>query len=759
MAESTLYHASQAGPSLNSEKEWGYSRLFEVIIRRRIWLVSLILISSVGAAVLTLLQPPIYKSSVQFLIRSNYQTKSEKGEEDFSEPNVEVDTATQLKVLLTPDILQKAVDQLSSQYQDISVEEVLQSLTLSPLYSDATQFKKQVETNVWQASYQSNDPKKAQQALKAILDVYQIYNRQQQELRLSKGLAFINEQLPEVRKSLVAAEAALQEFRRRQGIIDPSEQAKVAATDLNRIRAERQQLAAEIQQVSDSARNIAQVVQTPSEARLSARLSESQSYQKLLIQQQEKKQELERQRQRLNGDHPELIQLESEYQALVAQLEQEAKHVLGQANSTEERAGSALVQGQFSRDDLSLASQLTELQKNLAGLKARDQSLATTEVQLRTELAQYPELIAQYNRLQPEVETRRETLQKLLEARQELGLEIARGGLDWTVLESPQLGEQIGPSLKRNLLLGIVVGVFLGSVTAFLRESLDDTLHSSDALGEQIPLPLLGMVPELTLAEAKNAILPIPFNKNITQLFTTPELFQWQPLQESLDLIYTNLQLIKVGALPKSLMITSSLAGEGKSTIALGLAISAARQDQRVLLIDADLRRPSLHNIFHLDNFQGLSTLLTGNVSTSDLKSTPQWAYLRWDTQIGMNSQEYQILPSDVSLDVLTSGPISVDPIKLLGQERIREVIEAFEDSYDLILIDSPPVLGVVDAIPVGLGCDGVVMVARVDRIKQAELSKAISMLNRLNVIGLVANGVQQSARTYSGYSYSPRGD
>ena len=752
LTESTLYQTPPAELTLTSAKEWGYGHLFEILVRRRIWFIVLLILSLLGAAGITLLQSATYKSSMQILIRSNYQTKSKTGGEDFSEPNVEVDTATQLKVLLTSDILQRAVDRLSPRYLDITVQEVRESLNLIPLYSEATRLRKSVETNVWQASYQSDDPYKAQQALDAILEVYQSYNREQQELRLSKGLSFINEQLPEARKSLVAAESALQEFRRRKGIIDPSEQSQVAASELNRIKAERQQLAAEIEQVSDSAKAIEKVISTPNTARLSARLSEAQSYQSLLIQKQEKRQELESQRQRLSANHPDLRQLEIEFQALVTQLEQEAQRILGEA--TTDNSGSIPIQGQLSRDDLSLASQLTDLQKSLAGLEARDQSLANTESKLKAELAQYPALIAQYNRLQPEVETRRETLQKLLDARQELSLEIARGGLDWTVLEAPTLGEKIGPSLTRNLLLGIVVGIFLGGIGAFLRESLDDTLHSSEILGAKVPVPLLGMIPELIQPEARDAILLFPFNKGVDQLFTTPELFQWQPLREALDLTYTNLQLLRVDSPLKSLMITSALAEEGKSTVTLGLALSAARQDQRVLLIDADLRRPSLHKIFNLNNSEGLSTLLTSNVPNTELKSAPQWTYLRWDAQMEIESNGHQILPSDVSLEVLTSGPIAADPVKLLSPERMREIIAAFEDSYDLILIDSPPVLGLVDAIPVGIGCDGVVMIARIDKLKQAELSRAIAMLDKLNLIGLVANGVQRSPHTYGEYKY-----
>ena len=117
--------------------------------------------------------------------------------------------------------------------------------------------------------------------------------------------------------------------------------------------------------------------------------------------------------------------------------------------------------------------------------------------------------------------------------------------------------------------------------------------------------------------------------------------------------------------------------------------------------------------------------------------------------------------PSDLNLDVLTSGPIPSDPVKLFKLDQMKDIIAMFQDSYDLILVDCPPVLGLTDTIPVGLGCDGVVMIARIDRVTRTELSKAMSALNKLNLVGLVANGVNPSSNSYSylkqNYKYQHR--
>ncbi len=741
------------------EKEWGYGHLLAIILRRQFWFLGTFA-GIIGLAIFfTAQQQPAYESTIQILIESNYRAKPGRrgaAEDVFADSNLQVDTSTQIQVLRSAKLLQEAVDLLQQDYPGITLENLRDSLRVAPVYGTDRTGKGQVATSVLSATYIGITPAQTKRTLETLLSVYQIYNLEQQKLRLSKGLAFINSQLPEVRNSVLEAEAALQSFRRGENVINPSQQAEVVASSLAEIKRERESLKAQYRQAYASYNTLQRQIElSPRKARLSSRLSESPRYQSLLNQIQNTELELARQRQQLTPEHPILQDLEKQRQDQLALLEQEVGRVLGPGGSQNIGDQPILSQGQLGNNDVGLANQLTQAQNNLSGLKARDQSLAQTEAKLEAELKQFPELIAQYSRLQPEVKVRQATLQRLLDARQELGLEIARGGFEWQIVEPPKLGEQVSPNIIKNLLLGTVAGLFLGSIAAFVRESMDDTVHTSDDLDDQIPLPLLGTLPELTQSEAREALTTLPLYQSSIQEFTAPDLFQWKPLREALDLIYANIQLLGgSGSVPyKSLMVTSALAGEGKSTLSLGLAISASRLDQRILIIDADLRNPSLHRVFDLSNHQGLSTLLTGEISTNEWQSVPQWVYMRWDdidaplSSPPLTSSLRRLPPSDLSLDVLTAGPAAADPVKLLSLERMKEVIAAFQDSYDLILVDSPPVLGLVDTIPVGLGCDGVVMVGRMDKITKTELSNAVDILNKLNLIGLVANGVNKPNR------------
>ncbi|PSP09039.1 MAG: capsular biosynthesis protein, partial [Cyanobacteria bacterium SW_9_47_5] len=198
--------------------------------------------------------------------------------------------------------------------------------------------------------------------------------------------------------------------------------------------------------------------------------------------------------------------------------------------------------------------------------------------------------------------------------------------------------------------------------------------------------------------------------------------------------IYKNIQLLNRGSELSSLVVTSALAGEGKSTLVLGLAISAARLDQRVLVIDADLRHSSLHEELALSNEEGLSTLLSGETEQPNL---------------------HHISPLGSNIDLLTAGSTPNDPVKLLSSQGMRELIAEFEQSYDLVMLDTPSILGTVDAIQTASFCSGVVMVGRLDRVTQSQLSQATTMLSKLNAIGIVANGGRDAMSSYAAVSES----
>lgn len=194
------------------------------------------------------------------------------------------------------------------------------------------------------------------------------------------------------------------------------------------------------------------------------------------------------------------------------------------------------------------------------------------------------------------------------------------------------------------------------------------------------------------------------------------------PISEEYRLLRTKIPFSSKDMDLKTIMVTSSQSGEGKSTTISNLAVTYAQEGKKVLLIDADLRKPSLHRIFSQLNHQGLSTLLAGQ-----------------------SSVEEAIQETSISqLSLLPSGPLSANPSELFNSLAMRELLEQMKEQYDVILMDTPAVLTVTDSVIVSALCDGVIMVVAAGKVKKERLKKAQEQLEHVNarILGIVINRV-----------------
>jgi capsular exopolysaccharide synthesis family protein len=719
------------------ENEPGYGQLFAILVRRFPWFLAVFISSIAIAGIVTSRTHPTYKSSMQLLIEANYQGKKEGigPENQFTDSNVVIDTATQLNLMQSSGLIQKAVDKLQSDYPNITTAEIKSSLVLNQLRTK----EDNVATKIFQVEYIDTDPEKTQKVLNAIRQVYLEYNKQQQDSRLQKGLQIIREQLSKASEEVNASEANLQRFRRNQNLIDPEAQAKAIETALNTIEQERQTTRSQYEEAFARQKSLEeQLNRSPQNALVSSRLSQSTRYQGLLNEIQKSELALAQERLRFTDETPSVQKLKEQLQSQKVLLQQEVGRTLGGKPTGAFSAGQSLLeQGQLGEIDLSLAGQLVETQTNIVALSARDQTLTQKQNELRLELKRFPPLLAYYNRMLPQLQFSRERLEQLLRAEQQLRQELSKGGFNWEVVEDPQIGAKLGPNLQQNLLLGAVVGLMLGGVAAFIREAADDAVHTTAELEKQVALPLLGTTPKLPPAKTRESMIKLPFGKPEVLAPWTIQVLQSPPRWESLDLIYKNIELLNSVTSLKSLMITSALPDEGKSALALGLAMSAARLHKRVLLIDANLRDPSLHKQLNLPNEQGLSTLLASDVTLPN--------------QISIQSS------GSAYIDILTAGPTPADSANLLSSPRMMQLMATFEENYDLVLIDASPVLGLVDAMLTASSCRSVVLVASIGGVTRTQLAQATTMLSRLNLIGVVADGVSNAAHTYVPYAKQQR--
>lgn len=679
-----------------------------------------------------------YRSTMQMLVNSNlyggvtlnHNPLSVNSE--LTQPNLPVfDYSAQMKLMVSSKLIQKAVDILRSDYPDITVEDIQgnQNNQNSPLVVQQLQNRdgiNQIPSQIFEVSFHDQDPVKTERVLQALRQVYQEYNLEQQQERLKQGLTFVSTRLPQIKKDLNQAEQNLEDFRRKHNILDPAVQSKILLESLATIQTQQKTTRAQIKDVQARYDNLEQkIADLSQDAEIASRLNQSNRYQSLLSEVERTEIAIATEQMRYTDESPIVQQLKEQHQSQKTLLQQELKKLLGEkaTNASNTRNLPSLSQ-QTAQVDPRLVQEFIQVQTMLKGLTAHQNSLSESEKQLTSQLSQYPQIIAEYNRLLPAVETQRKILEQLLQTQQYLGLKISQGGFDWQVLEEPGLGTATTNPKSILLLAGVVVSPILGIAVALGWGILNYTIYSAHELQKLSQVRLLGSVPKLPPHSFKPR-LPMWFRrKQRNTAFSLVETSTWLPCHESLNIIYQNLQIFKHPNPFKSLLLTSALSREGKTTVALGLAASAARRHQRVLLIDANLQNPYLHKNLQLSNDWGLSLLLIDEANTQVL--------------------DY-IQPIHPSIDILTAGPTPEDTIKLLSQGRMAELIKLFEETYDLVIIDAPPILGTVDTRILASYSQATVMVGRMGKVTPKELIQALEILSQLNLVGVIANDVSNS--------------
>ncbi|MBM0225702.1 polysaccharide biosynthesis tyrosine autokinase [Micromonospora sp. ATA51] len=269
----------------------------------------------------------------------------------------------------------------------------------------------------------------------------------------------------------------------------------------------------------------------------------------------------------------------------------------------------------------------------------------------------------------------------------------------------------IGPRTKLNLALGLLLGIAIGVGTAIVRNAVDHTIRDKSDAIKAANAPVLGSVPDET--------------KVRTSALIADE--QATPRAEAFRQLRTNLRFLSLDRQLTSFVITGAVPEEGKTTTAANLAIALAQSGQRVVLVDADLRRPRVADVFALSNGLGLTNVLLGEMPVD--RALQQWRV-------------------DLPLYVLAAGPRPPNPSELLGSPRLRKVIESLESSGMTVIFDSPPLLPVTDAAVIARITRGALVVTRVGRTGTDQLAEAVESLRTVgaNVLGLVANRVKKKA-------------
>ncbi|MBX7444916.1 MULTISPECIES: polysaccharide biosynthesis tyrosine autokinase [unclassified Arthrobacter] len=275
------------------------------------------------------------------------------------------------------------------------------------------------------------------------------------------------------------------------------------------------------------------------------------------------------------------------------------------------------------------------------------------------------------------------------------------------------------PNTKMDLIVGLLIGLVAGVALAVLRSTLDTVIRGEEDVRRITDAPVLG---------------GIAFDQEASEMPLLTQAAHQSPRAESFRQLRTNLQFANVSGHAKTVLLTSSLPGEGKSTTAANLAISLAQAGQSVCLIDADLRRPMINEYLGLDRSAGLTTALVGS---ADVKTLLQpWG--------------------DDQLFVLTSGMIPPNPSELLGSTEMSQLVLGLEELFDLVVIDAPPLLPVTDAAVLSQHVGGIVLVIGSHVVKQQDLERSLNALNLVgaNILGVVLNRLPSKGPDANTYGY-----
>ena len=705
--------AYAVGSQADQHMDRGFGPLLRHVlaaVRRNIWLIAAIMLLAVVAAViLTMLQTPRY--TAMSTVEINEQAAQVLGEDLATEVDsynwdTELFLNTQMEILKSRALAERVVERL-----DLASSERFFNSMEAPNLVEAPESERHAavvgmvrsnfrvelptRTRIAELYFTSTDPRISADVANAFANEFIQANLQRKFDSSAYARSFVAEQLEEARARLESSERELNAYAREAGLIrtrDPSNEDAVSAGSMT---------AASLMQLNQAA-NVARATRIEAEARWNAESAQplfssqtvlaSPTVQTLMGRRAQLQAELDAAQRRYLNDHPTVVRLQTELEAVQTSLTRAANEARNSVRANYQAAAAA---------EQRLQSQVNTLQG--ATLAEQDRSV-------------------RYNTLAREADTNRSLYDGLLARYRTLNAAAGITASNIAIVDQadPPTSPS-SPNLPRNVAIALLLGAALAGGIVFLRDQMDDRLRIPEDVESKINLPLLGVIPQVEGEPA--ALLDDPKS----------------PLAESYNSLRTALLHSTREGLPRLLLVTSTQASEGKTTTSYAIARSFARVGKRVLLVDADLRRPAVHKIARVSNKTGLSTVLVGEAMLSDVV----------------------VSTSMDGLNVLTSGPVPPSPAELLSSPRMAALLEQVEGRYDFVVLDSAPILGLADSTELAGLVDGVALVIEADRSRGGQLKGALRRLRGANptLVGAVLTKYDPSKggnsyASYYGYDY-----
>jgi capsular exopolysaccharide synthesis family protein len=401
---------------------------------------------------------------------------------------------------------------------------------------------------------------------------------------------------------------------------------------------------------------------------------------------------------------------------------------------------------------------LTNLRTRYQQTLQREQSLRKAFEEQRAQTLSQNEAAINYRIIQQEIETNKSLLNGLLQGAKENDVVLAGKPNNISIVDYALTPDSpVGPNRTRTVIAAFLLSIGLGLGLALFLEYLDDTVHSTEEVERVLHLPALAVIPSVGSAARRRKLSGISGSTALqkqsngngnghSELLMNVD--SRSPLAEAYRHLRTSILLSTAGRAPKSLLVTSSLPGEGKTTTAVNTAMSLAQTGASVVIIDADMRRPRLQSIFDMRGQEGLSSILSSDVAENEMLGM-----VRHDEESG--------------LSVLTSGPIPPNPAELLGSDQMRRLLATLQANYTHVVVDSPPVSSFTDGVLISTMVDGVLLVVHGGRSSRHIVRRSKQLLNDVGakIFGVVLNNVNLQShdyyyyQSYYGQKYYERAD
>lgn len=587
------------------------------------------------------------------------------------------------------------------------VETLQRDLKIEPVKETRLQTK---ETRLIEISYTSGDPKLAARIVNTIADSFAAANLEKKTQNGTQSGDFLNKRIAELQTQIRDGEQKLITYGKSNQILslDPTQN-----TVVDRLVGLNKQLleAENDRKLAEAAYRAAQAPGAASALAQENAKNIDDAEQKLI--------ELHQKKALLLVDNTEEWPEVKEVTQQIATLE-------SKINEMKTRAVGVVVTNLKTRYDQALA---------------RENALRSSFNSQRGETLTQNEAAVNYHIIQQEIETNKTLLDGLLQRSKENDVSLAGTPNNINVVDhaiTPR--EPVGPQRLLGVALAFGIAVVFGILLAVFLEYLDNTVRSTEDVERMLSLPALAAIPSAGGLTRRKLFR----HKNASEGGRTGLLLDSQsrsPVAEAYKQLRTSILLSSAGRAPRTLLVTSGKPGEGKTTTVVNTAISLADTGAKVLVIDADLRRPMVHNVLQVPNVAGLSTALSRSLEEDDL--------------LGLIDQ-----PEGTNLHVLPSGPIPPNPAELLGSTQMKQLLSTLQPHFDHIVVDSPPVTSVTDAVLLASLVDGVVIVVHGGKSTR-ELSRRTRQLLRsvgARIFGVVLNNVKANDEDYYTYYNKPYG-